>query len=412
LSRPIIEIAGLSGGTYNPSTSGSFDDSNNAEINSDTKQIIYADSILMTAGSGNASVIISASDQDIHVTHGVDLIGGDSSIPTINIGHTDQFDYSGGPYYVASVAAIGDKNNLNQTLEIGGILTLTGGSGSSGLAMVGSLRGNAVGSIKAGSIVLTTLGGSLALLGGAEDIVVTNTFNNSGGVISGNAWSIWAPDPIAISGCVAGSGCHADFAQYNSTFITPTNHTAKVASGNSLMYSATPTLSSIMTGAVSKPYDGTTAISLLGAIFGSITGAVYGDTVSLSGGVGTLADPNEGTAKLVTATGMTVTAVSSTATGSIPVYGYSVASTSANIGTVSAADVTDDVQDVITAINNGSETSSSAEDAQTKQEEDEIKAPEKVLVASNFVDDPKANNENPVETEKPKGRTLQCSVSK
>ena len=167
-----------------------------------------------------------------------------------------------------------------------------------------------------------------------------------------------------------------------------------------------------MTGAVSKPYDGTTAISLLGAIFGSITGAVYGDTVSLSGGVGTLADPNEGTAKLVTATGMTVTAVSSSATGSIPVYGYSVNATSANIGTVTAAVITDDVQNAIDSIHNGSETSSSAEDAQTKLEDDEIKAPEKVLVALNFVDDPNANKDNPIETEKPKGRTLQCNVNK
>jgi hypothetical protein len=76
--------------------------------------------------------------------------------------------------------------------------------------------------------------------------------------------------------------------------------------------------------------------------------------------------------------------------------------------------ITDDVgvDDVIAAITNGSQTSSSTEDNQTKQEDDEIKAPEKVLVALNFVDDPKANNENPVETEKPKGRTLQCSVSK
>jgi hypothetical protein len=76
--------------------------------------------------------------------------------------------------------------------------------------------------------------------------------------------------------------------------------------------------------------------------------------------------------------------------------------------------VTDDVgvDDVIAAITNGSQTSSSTEDNQTKQEDDEIKAPEKVLVALNFVDDPNANNENPVETEKPKGRTLQCSVSK
>ena len=441
--RPIIVMhGGDTGGAYNsspivtllvsPGTNGSSDGSNSAEINSEGRQEIYANTITMNAGNGlYAGAIISAPNQQITTTSHVTLNGGSSNSPTSD----DQFDYNGVTYDLASPAAIGDKDTLNQKLNIGGILTLTAGSGSSGLAMVGSLNGvatnnittNSRGSITADSIVLDSgTGNSLALLGGVEDIVVTDTFTNFGGVITNNpvgtsatgalsttfnSWSIWALNPTKITDCNV-TGCLANFAQYNSSFI---DHTAKVASGNSLMYSATPTLSSIMTGAVSKPYDGNTSISLTGATF-SVSDESYGDNItlaSISGGTGTLDNPNEGTGKLVTASGMQVTGVrSSSATGSIPVYGYSVASASAYIGTVSAAVVTDDVQDVITAINNGSETTSSEQDNQTKQEEDEIKAPEKVLVASNFVDDPKANNENPVETEKPKGRTLQCSVSK
>jgi hypothetical protein len=415
-----------------PGTNGSSDGSNSAEINSEGRQEIYAHTITMNAGNGlYAGAIISAPNQQITTTSHVTLNGGSSNSPTSD----DQFDYNGVTYDLASPAAIGDKDTLNQKLNIGGILTLTAGGGSSGLAMVGSLNGvatnnittNSRGSITADSIVLDSgTGNSLALLGGVEDIVVTDTFTNFGGVITNNpvgtsatgalsttfnSWSIWAHDSTKITDCNV-TGCLANFAQYNSSFI---DHTAKVASGNSLMYSATPTLSSIMTGAVSKPYDGNTSISLTGATF-SVSDESYGDNItlaSISGGTGTLDNPNEGTGKLVTASGMQVTGVrSDSLTGSIPVYGYSVASASAYIGTVSAAVVTDDVQDVITAINNGSETTSSEQDNQTKQEEDEIKAPEKVLVASNFVDDPKANNENPVETEKPKGRTLQCSVSK
>ena len=435
-NRPIINMyGGDSGGAYNsspivtflvsPGTNGSSDGSNSAEINSEGRQEIYAHTITMNAGDGfYAGAIISAPNQQITTTSHVTLNGGSSNSPT---SPDDQFDYNGVTYDLASPAAIGDKDTLNQKLNIGGILTLTAGSGSSGLAMVGSLNGvatnnittNSRGSITADSIMLNSGNAvSLALLGGVEDIIVANTFTNIGGAITDNSsgsnpWSIWAPNPAAISGCGSGTGCLADFAQYGLTY----GLTANPALGHGLLYSTNPpALTSTMTGAVSKPYDGNTTISLLGAIFGSISGQSYYDDItlaSISGGTGVLDNPNEGTGKLVTASGMQVTGVrSDSLTGSIPVYGYSVASASAYIGTVSAAVVTDDVQDVITAINNGSETTSSEQDNQTKQEEDEIKAPEKVLVALNFVDDPKANNENPVETEKPKGRTLQCSVSK
>jgi len=419
-SAPAIVMNGGSSGGLDSTSSNDL--SNSAEIGSDFgQQVIYASTIDMAGmggATGYAGAIISAPNQQITTTGNVTLLGGSSNGVTAGTG--DQFTYTLGTttttYNLASPAAIGDKNTLIQTLDIGGTLTLNGGSSTSGVAMVGSLHGVATGSIKANSVTLNS-SGSLAFLGSVEDIIVANTFTNVGGAITDNspslnAWSIWALNPTKITGCGAGTGCLANFAQYGITFGS-TPAPIILGTGHGLMYSvAAPTLASAMTGAVSKPYDGNTSISLLGAIFGSITGAIYGDTVTLSGGVGTLADPNEGTAKLVTATGMSVTAVSSSATGSIPVYGYLVAPTSANIGTVEAAVITDDVLNVIAAINNGSETTSSEQDNQTKQDDDQITAPEKVLVALNFVDDPKDNKENPVETEKPKGRTLQCSVNK
>jgi hypothetical protein len=93
--------------------------------------------------------------------------------------------------------------------------------------------------------------------------------------------------------------------------------------------------------------------------------------------------------------------------------------TTSNSNDSSSTD-TDEADSVIAALTNENSTFSSEDNIQnnldeinqTKQDEDEIKAPEKVLVALNFIDDPKANKDNPIETEKPKGRTLQCSVSK
>jgi hypothetical protein len=73
--------------------------------------------------------------------------------------------------------------------------------------------------------------------------------------------------------------------------------------------------------------------------------------------------------------------------------------------------VSDDVNDVITVISGTSDYKTSSDDG-TESKSEDITGTEKVLLALNSVDDPKDNKENPVETEQPKGRTLQCSVKK
>ena len=592
----IVMNGGASGGA---APTGGIDNANIAEIDSDISQQIYANTITMTGGAGDyAGAIISAPTQLITTTGDVTLTGGSSNSTASGTG--DTFTYKGVTYTVASPAAIGDKNNLSQTLTIGGTLTLNGGkglsSGSTGtsrMAMVGSLNGLATGSVKANAIVLNsaffgTSADYLSILGGVKDIVVTSTFANSGvtsGFISGNAWSIWAPNPTAITGCGAGTGCFADFAQYGVTFgstpaptilgtghgwlysaaapaltaTTSTNYsrvydgtanaylaatdftvtgtnvgetaaltnitgnfanknvgTAKAISSSAAAFSvtaasgipvygyATPTISGLTANitpssiiavsgitAANRVYDSTT-LATLTTSGASFAGMFSGDNLSVASATGTFIDKNVATGKAVNITGITLGGsdlgnyilVNSTAnttanitpatlnwsvadatgnTGTIPVPGlatlsvifgsdvvtgvvsaydtnnvfailsaampegvytekvtgltgtdagnYSLASTgTTGVLTVNKSVITPEVEQEVTAVT--SETISQPEDTQIKQEEDEIKAPEKVLVASNFVDDPKANNENPVETEKPKGRTLQCSVSK
>ena len=496
----IVMNGGSTGGSY--STSSSIDFSNSAEIGSEFgQQVIYASTIAMAGmgsltGTSYAGAIISAPNQQITTTGNVTLTGGFSSSPTTGLG--DQFTYNSVTYNLASPAAIGDKNTLIQMLDIGGTLTLNGGSSTSGIAMVGSLHGVATGSIKANAVALNS-SGSLAFLGGVEDIIVTNTFTNAGGAITDNSsgshpWSIWALNPTKITGCGAGSGCFADFAQYGVTYGSIPAPTI-LGTGHGWLYSAAaPALTATTSTNYSRVYDGT-ANAYLAATNFTVAGANPGDTVALTSLTGNFANKNVGTAKAISGSAATF---SVTAAG-IPVYGYatptisgltaditqatlnwSVANATGNTGTtpvpgfatlsvifgsdavngvVSAYDannalailstatpegaytekvtgltgadagnyslastgttgvltvgksvITPEVEQEVTAVT--SETISQPEDTQTKQEEDEVKNPEKVLVALNFVDDPKDNKENPIETEKPKGRTLQCSVNK
>ncbi|MCF8186531.1 MAG: hypothetical protein K9J28_06930, partial [Sulfuritalea sp.] len=450
--------------------------------------------------------IISAPTQLITTTGNVTLTGGSSTSTASGTG--DTFTYQGVTYDVASPAAIGDKSNLSQALTIGGTLRLNGGSGTSSgstgtsrLAMVGSLNGLATGSIKANAIELNSGAANynLAMLGGVQDIIVTSTFKanigSTSGYIKGNAWSIWAPNPTAITGCGSGTGCLADFVQYGVTYSS-TPASAILGTGHGWLYSdAAPALTATTLTNYSRVYDGTANAYLTASNF-TVAGANAGDTVALGSITGNFANKNVGTAKAISSS---VASFSVTAASGIPVYGYatptisglsaditqallnwSVADATGNTGTtpvaglatlsvifgsdvvtgvVSAYDtnnalailsaampegvytekvtgltgtdagnyslastgttgvltvnksvITPEVEQEVTAVT--SETISQPEDTQIKQEEDDVAVPEKVLVALNFVDDPKANNENPVETEKPKGRTLQCSVNK
>ena len=90
---------------------------------------------------------------------------------------------------------------------------------------------------------------------------------------------------------------------------------------------------------MSKTYDVTTAATLASGNY-SVSGSVDGDTVTLNNPtLGTYDTKNVGTGKTVTATGISIASATNSA---VTVYGYQLASTSANgaVGTIAAATLT------------------------------------------------------------------------
>ena len=76
---------------------------------------------------------------------------------------------------------------------------------------------------------------------------------------------------------ITGSGVTANNSNY--TFVQ--------AAGNATAFSITQaTLTATLTGTVTKPYDGTTAVT--GTINASLAGVIVGDTVVVSGGTATI----------------------------------------------------------------------------------------------------------------------------
>ena len=78
---------------------------------------------------------------------------------------------------------------------------------------------------------------------------------------------------------------------------------------------------------------------------------------------------------------------------------------------------TNETDSVIAALTNENSTFSSEDDTQANLDEinqtkrDDDTTTNSILLALNFADDPKANKEKSIETERPKGRTLQCSAN-
>jgi filamentous hemagglutinin family protein len=197
-------------------------------------------------------------------------------------------------------------------LRDGNDLTL----GTSGFA--GTLTANASGKI--------TLGGSLTA-GGAGDAIVLvagTDFDNSGNhsLNPGTGrWLVYSTDP---GNDTRGAGLLAayDFKQYNTTFGG-----GILGTGDGFIYSLAPTITAGLTGTASKVYNGNASAALAPANY-TVTGVVDGDTVTLNNpATGSYDDKNVGAGKTVTVTGIGFV---STENSGKPVYGYQLASTTAN----------------------------------------------------------------------------------
>ena len=240
--------------------------------------------------------------------------------------------------------ASGRLTLLNGAMQIDGLLQNTSATGTI-LARAGSTD------------VTINAGGSIRALGSGDAVIATaarNFVNHSGtgALVAPNAagrWLTYSTNPADD----LRSGLAVAFKQYDATYGTTT---VAQATGNGHLYSTAPVVQVALVGSTGKVYDGTTAASLTLASNFAVSGAIDGDDISgfLTGFANATYDTrNVGTAKTVTATGLTGgTAID----GAVTVYGYGVTSTaSAAIGTITrkvvaaSLSATDKVYDGTTA---------------------------------------------------------------
>jgi trimeric autotransporter adhesin len=207
-----------------------------------------------------------------------------------------------------------------------------------------------------GQVVMTaggniTLGAASPVLGQAGVTLKTtaNFINNAGAgaisVGSGARWLVYSTNPTQDTT----GGLAPSFIQYNATGGTsPTP-----ATGSGFLYSVAPSLTvTALSGTPTKTYDGTTAAPLTGSNM-TATGLLNGDTIAAA--TGTFSSANAGS-------GLTVTAPTDFSTfvlvnGTVPVYGYSLASsTGSTTGTISPKQLTASIIQTPTKVYDGTTT--------------------------------------------------------
>src|SRR5207249_8516360 len=144
-------------------------------------------------------------------------------------------------------------------------------------------------------------------------------------------WLVYSTDPASDTR----GGLVYNFKQYNATYGV----TVVLGTGNGFLYSIAPSITPSLIGSVTKGYDGTTTATLAGGNY-ALSGAIDGDTVTLNNPAsGTYDTANVGINKNVAVAGLSI---ASATDGAATVYGYQLASTTANanIGTITAKALT------------------------------------------------------------------------
>lgn len=223
-------------------------------------------------------------------------------------------------------------------------ITLEDGAGKSNSASGNiSLRTISAATISAVNLGLTEgsgivlNSGALTASGSGDAIVLSGqSFQNEAGAaaLSANSgrWLVWSAneDPFDLSTGDTRGGLLYGFKQYNAIYGT----TSVEGSENGFLYTLAPTLSSSLIDSASKTYDGLSNITTLTeANYGAITGAVDGDTVTLSKPTtGILASKNVGENINVSLT----RAKGSWSNNGVEVYGYQIAESSGSIALITA----------------------------------------------------------------------------
>ncbi|MEI6287840.1 MAG: filamentous hemagglutinin N-terminal domain-containing protein, partial [Bacillota bacterium] len=240
----------------------------------------------------------------------------------------------------------------NATNDFAGVTFVNTGTGANGnvtitdanaLTITGTNSGQSI-VVKSGAgsdLTITGAAISSGASGNAIKLESGNNFINSGGTavlttVAGGRWLVYSKDPT--SDTPAGSGLQYNFKQYGATPTT----TVASATGNGVLYTVAPTVVFALGGSATKIYDGNVTVTdpgNLSVVYQS--GAIGNDNIS--GGTVTSATydtKNAGTLKLVSISGVNVTAsqLVGWGTGTVPVYGYVTSSgISNNVGRINAA---------------------------------------------------------------------------
>jgi hypothetical protein len=258
-------------------------------------------------------------------TGGMTTINGSLSVATLDLA-AGTVDGTGDLAVTGNFAAGG--GTLGTTFSDLSLRT-TGDFAVGGFTAVDSINLRAGGAITLNGAVTTTTGGGDSIV-----IAGTSFTNNAGaGALDPGAgrFLVWSGDPANDSR----GGLAYAFKQYGASYGV----SAVLGSGNGFLYAATPSVTPILAGTVSKTYDATTAANLAGSNY-SVLGAIDGDTVTLNNpAAGVYADKNAGIGKSVSVNGISMTGASN---GAATVYGYQLASASAsgNVGEITPAPLT------------------------------------------------------------------------
>lgn len=201
------------------------------------------------------------------------------------------------------------------------------GLDTSGHITLGEVTANAhTLSVAANDITLngnisSSAGGNAVVLSAGHSLFEGGTITNS----SGGRWLVYTPNAASWTGADLAS--NYAFTQYG-TLIGA----AIQGSGNGLIYASQLTFNQSLVGSVSKTYDGTTSVNNLGAVNYQIA-SLPGFTAVIDSAptVGTYADKNIGSGKLVTAA---PAVFSVTDSNNKPVYGVTSTMASGNIGVI------------------------------------------------------------------------------
>ncbi|KAG1647671.1 hypothetical protein GQR58_030418 [Nymphon striatum] len=190
--------------------------------------------------------------------------------------------------------------------------------------------------ISAGDFNVGTVDARSSNLTGADDGAITIGTKTTGdttvaSIQTRERWLVYSGDPRNDSVVNPAFKATADFKEYNKGY-GDTLDVAIGATDNGFVYRHAPVITTALTGAVSKPYDGNTAASIAGLTLNHTGGEIDGDVISISALTSATYDNKSvGVGKAVTSNPLTM--VSGT-NGTTAVYGYKVNAATGNVGVI------------------------------------------------------------------------------